>query len=236
METGGSGDERSTSCPCCGGTEYGQDPVLWRGLVEEWGLSPFEAAYIDRQQGHKCVSCGSNLRSRALASAILAWLGFVGTLDELVGTLRNLRVLEVNQAGDLTQFLGRVDGHVLVTFPEVDMQALPFADRSFDLVVHSDTLEHVPDPVAGLAECRRVLAVPGATCFTVPIVVDRMTRTRAGLPPSYHSGSETPDHVLVRTEFGADVWRDVLAAGFGECRIHSIEYPAGLSITAVKLV
>ncbi len=204
MGTNGAGDERSTTCPCCGRTEYRQDHILWQGLVDEWGLSPLEAAYIDRQQGHKCVSCSSNLRSRALASAVLAWLGFAGTLEQLVGSTPSLRVLEVNEAGNLTQFLGRVDGHVIVTFPEVDMQALPFADGSFDLVVHSDTLEHVPDPVAGLAECHRVLAVRGATCFTVPIVVDRMTRTRAGLPPSYHSGSETLDHVLVRTEFGAD--------------------------------
>ena len=49
-----------------------------------------------------------------------------------------------------------------------DMQALPHADGAFDLVVHSDTLEHVPDPVRGLAECRRVLKPRGLLILETP--------------------------------------------------------------------
>ena len=51
------------------------------------------------------------------------------------------------------------------------------ASGTYDLVVHSDTLEHVPDPVRALQECRRVLRPLGACCFTVPIVVGRLTRS-----------------------------------------------------------
>jgi hypothetical protein len=31
-----------------------------------------------------------------------------------------------------------------------DMRAMPYADASFDVVIHSDTLEHVPGAVAAL--------------------------------------------------------------------------------------
>ena len=57
-------------------------------------------------------------------------------------------MLEINEAGTLHPILRMLPRHRLVSYPEVDMTRLPFADRSFDLVVHSDTLEHVPDPGA----------------------------------------------------------------------------------------
>ena len=43
------------------------------------------------------------------------------------------------------------------------MAQLSFDASSFDLVVHSYTLEHVDNPVAALSECRRVLLPGGAS-------------------------------------------------------------------------
>ena len=40
-----------------------------------------------------------------------------------------------------------------------------------DLVVHSDTLEHVKDPAKAIRETYRILKPRGFTCFTVPIVI-----------------------------------------------------------------
>jgi ubiquinone/menaquinone biosynthesis C-methylase UbiE len=96
----------------------------------------------------------------------------------------------VNEAGGLTQFLSKLPKHELVIYPQVDMTDMPFPDRTYDLVVHSDTLEHVPKPILGLSECYRVL-VPGGYCaFTIPTIVDRMTRSRAGLRHSYHGSPD----------------------------------------------
>jgi ubiquinone/menaquinone biosynthesis C-methylase UbiE len=51
-----------------------------------------------------------------------------------------------------------------VTTRIADVEALPFEDRSFDLVVLNDVLQHVPEPdvAASLREIRRVLAPEGA--------------------------------------------------------------------------
>jgi SAM-dependent methyltransferase len=45
---------------------------------------------------------------------------------------------------------------------------LPFRDASFQLVVASHVIEHLYDPVSGLAECRRVLAKHGLLSVGVP--------------------------------------------------------------------
>src|SRR5262245_41122886 len=42
-----------------------------------------------------------------------------------------------------------------------DAQTLPFAERTFDVLIASDILEHVADPVLALREWKRVLARDG---------------------------------------------------------------------------
>jgi len=115
------------------------------------------------------------------------------------------------------------------------MQRMPYADASFDLVLHSDTLEHVPDASQGLHECLRVLSPGGWCCFTIPIITGRLTRSRHSMSPSYHG---PPEHELndfiVRTEYGSDFWEQVLAAGFDECHIVTVEYPSAQAIAARK--
>lgn len=49
-----------------------------------------------------------------------------------------------------------------VTFLQVDIQDIPFADASFDVVIANMMLYHVPDLNRGLAEVRRVLQDGGA--------------------------------------------------------------------------
>jgi SAM-dependent methyltransferase len=224
-------------CPCCGSSDMSTQPVLWPGLVSEWGIDEVEAAYIDRQQGLMCKGCGSNLRSMTLAHAIMRYFSYTGLFTEFVAsqTARTLAVLEINEAGMLTQFLQRMPHHTIVRYPESDMTRLQFGDASFDLVAHSDTLEHVADPVLGLSQCRRVLKPGGACAFTVPIIVGRLTRSRQGLPPSYHGvPTDNSGDYLVHTEYGADAWRHVLMAGFAECRVSALEQPSAHALVAVR--
>jgi SAM-dependent methyltransferase len=223
------------TCNCCGSVRLDGGPVLWKELTAEWRLGPDEAAYVDRQQGWHCLDCGANLRSMALAGAVMRFANFAGLFRDFVrGPGAALRVLEINEACHLTPYLCEIPGHELRRYPDVDMMDLPMPDATYDLVVHSDTLEHVLRPVRGLSECRRVLRPGGACAFTVPMIVGRLTVSREGLSPSYHGNPSNPADCRVYTEYGADAWADVIRAGFPECRIFSLEYPAAQALVGVN--
>jgi SAM-dependent methyltransferase len=226
-----------TQLPCrvCGGSEFIHHDVLWPDLVTQWGLSEEETQYINVQQGTSCTRCGANIRSIALAAAILRYAQVTLTLNEWASghASQSCGLLEINEAGSLTSVLRKLAGHRLVQYPQCDMMALPFGNGSFDLVVHSDTLEHVPDPVQALRECRRILRPRGACIFTVPVVWGRLTRSRKGLPISLHGRQGDSDlSMKVHTEFGADVWCKVLESGFDDCRMVPYRYPAGMALVA----
>jgi ubiquinone/menaquinone biosynthesis C-methylase UbiE len=113
------------------------------------------------------------------------------------------------------------------------MMLVNFPPKSFDLVVHSDTLEHVADPLAGLRECRRLVDEDGAVIFTVPTVIGRLSRSRAGLPASYHGQADSADPTMrVHTEFGSDAWTYVIRAGFESCELLTLRFPSGLAMIA----
>ena len=167
-------------CVCCGSRKFEFSPLLWPELVAEWEISEYEVAYVNRQQFFKCQTCGCNLRSMALGKAIMQCYGYKGLFSGFVKSFqaRRLHTLEVNTAGDLTQFLARLPKRTLACYPDVDMMCMPYKNETYDLVLHSETLEHVPDPVKAMAECHRVLKPGGFCCFTIPVIVDRTTRSR----------------------------------------------------------
>jgi SAM-dependent methyltransferase len=224
-------------CQICGHDCFVHEDVLWPDLVEAWQLNPMEVAYTNIQQGTRCERCGANVRSQALARALIEVTGGRGPLEDWVqqDAARGSRILEINEAGALTPWLSRLPGHVLGRYPECDMTRLPYQVGAFDLVVHSDTLEHVGDPGRALSECFRVLAPGGSSVFTVPVIMGRLTRSRRGLPASYHGSEDSHEPDLqVHTEFGADVWTAVFAAGFRSCQFVAFRYPSGLALVAQR--
>ena len=54
------------------------------------------------------------------------------------------------------------------TLASANALSLPFADHSFDVVICSEVLEHIPDYRAALAEIERVLKPGGLLCASVP--------------------------------------------------------------------
>jgi SAM-dependent methyltransferase len=125
------------------------------------------------------------------------------------GTIERLAVLEFDPDSPLRPLLSRARCDVRTFYepggtPGVekadgarceDATRLTFADGSFDLVVSSEMLEHVPDLEAAVAEIARVLRPGGRHVFTVPTTDDRPTIRRAVVkdgavrhlePPEYH--------------------------------------------------
>jgi len=227
-----------TSCWVCGGTTFSYTPVLWNELINDWQLTPIEIDYINRQQGKICENCFSNIRSIALAKAITTSLGFSKLFIDVIKSKniqRSFSVLEINEAGNLSKYLKLFNNYTFGAYPEVDMHDLPYNDNQFDLIVHSDTLEHVANPVHALSECCRVLKPNGYLCYTIPTVVGRLSRSRVGLKKSFHGNpNDIPDDYSVYTEFGADAWVFLLEAGFDSLSIYSFDYPAGIAYSAKK--
>jgi SAM-dependent methyltransferase len=51
-----------------------------------------------------------------------------------------------------------------------DARVMPFADASMDVVLCTQVLEHIPDPIAAIGEIRRVLKPGGTLLLTVPSI------------------------------------------------------------------
>lgn len=88
----------------------------------------------------------------------------------------------------------------------VDLQAMEFADESFDIILSAHVLEHVPDTEAAIAELRRVVRPGGHVFLQVPVPHGR---TAPPVEPEYHG-----DHTLVHWRFGWDLRDRFRAAGF----------------------
>lgn len=71
------------------------------------------------------------------------------------------------KAVEVASAYARFRGLSNVTIRQGDAQALPFADDTFDLVVSSGVLHHVPDPVQAFREVRRVLKPGGEAKITL---------------------------------------------------------------------
>ena len=226
-------------CGTCGfaGAPRQRD-ALWPELVEQWGLTPQWARWFDEREGSCCVRCGSSRRSAQLASAIVRTINAsVGTSASCLSALfrdrraRDLAIAEINSAGNLHRYLARCRGLRYSEFGSrdagigsEDLTRLSYADESFDLVITSDTLEHVPERRscaardAARAQARRGACLHdagGQRPTDAPARRAARQPARAPVPPSYHGAPGTrASDFLVFHEFGADFTERCRAAGF----------------------
>lgn len=239
-------------CAVCG--RFG--PRLYRRWVvpprleELWGLTPELAEALARKESSDCFACGAKLRARRLARVLLdlypvgnppaparsvrAW---VRTADA-----RTLCVAEINGIAGLHAELAALLHLAYSEFPDEtapgaigadvrreDLTRLTYPDEAFDLVLTSETLEHVPDLPAALAEIRRILKPGGRHLFTVPLlpgvgatfaraVVRPDGSIEARAPRICHPGGDVGYPVF--TEFGSDLPDILRRVGFDPVTIH----------------
>ncbi len=204
------GHGRFERCTVCGRFR----PMLYRRriiprrLEERWGISPRQAQAFARKESCHCTHCGANLRCRRIAQVVLN-LYPVGTppapAPSIVdwvecAEIRRLRIAEINRIEGLHDPLAHLPGFVGSDYqPDLapgvvegtrseDLTKLTYPGASFDLVLTSETLEHVPDLEAALSEIRRVLAPGGRHIFTVPLLPQDILDVSPGSAPARRNG------------------------------------------------
>lgn len=198
-------------CPFCG-------PTLFVRLSED--------------SGARCARC----------SAGVVQLGLGWAMHDEIADIAALDVCELSARGPVAMYLRRVARSVATSeyFAHVprgtshegvrceDVQQLTYADASFDLVTHTEVLEHVPDDARALAELLRVLRPGGTMLFTVPLHEGRATVIRANvvdgkidhlLEPVHHYDPLRREGILAFRDYGLDIVDRVRDAGFGDVQL-----------------
>lgn len=111
-----------------------------------------------------------------------------------------------------------------------NIMSLSYSDNSFDIVLHSETLEHIVDPKKAIEECMRVLRPGGYCIFTTPVIWNRRTLKKFEIsdfsqvapsePVSYHGDAKSRYPVLF--EFGWDIG-DIIKQPSVVCYAHEPE-------------
>ena len=182
--------------------------------------------------GVRCVRCA--------ASTIHLVIGWA--IRDHVPDLAARDVCELSARGPLAGFLKRTAKSAALSeyFADAepgsyrngirceDAQRLTYADASFDLVTHTEVLEHVPDDARAVAELHRVLRPGGTMLFTVPLYGGRATIERARLrdgavehllEPAYHIDPLRGAGILAFRDYGLDIVERLHAAGFVEAAV-----------------
>lgn len=188
-------------------------------LQRTWGISKRLVRLFNNREGRICTGCGVNVRAQGLAKAIVkSKFGYKQeSLRDWVkiANKKGLKVCELNSCHNLHDTLKKLKFLTYSeygTTSEQNIEALTLNDNQYDIVLHSETLEHVSNPKKAMNECRRILKQGGLVLFTTPVIWGRNTKQRAKMKnhkieylmePSYH-GKKADDY-LVYYEYGRDI-------------------------------
>lgn len=176
--------------------------------------------------GVRCLRCGASVVHLSLGWALHKYVARLEDCDAcelsargpLVGYLRRrTRSLATSE-----YFSGVASGSLHQGVRCEDVQDLSYADASFDLVTHTEVLEHVPDDARAFVELARVLRPRGTMLFTVPMHDGAVTVERARLhdgkvehrlEPVYHTDPMRPQGILAFRDYGRDILDRLRDAG-----------------------
>jgi SAM-dependent methyltransferase len=192
---------------------------------------------VNLREGLVCPGCGLGNRLRLLFKSV----------EEFAGSPAGLHRRRAYVAERVTTFYQRLSDRIedlvgseyvdagcrsgenrrlgIHSVRHEDLCRLSFPDESFDLVIHADVLEHVPDDRAALSELCRVTRRGGGMFFSVPFLHERdedEVRASVGangeivhhLPPVYHGNPVDPKGALAYRTFGWSLLARLREAGF----------------------
>jgi SAM-dependent methyltransferase len=196
----------------------------------------------------RCEGCKSKMRDRTLAAGLLRlsrerWGVEATTIDELARVLPpEARILDTDAQSRIGRRLARHPGVLRsLYYPDrgpgeeledrwagarvvnVDLEAMPFPDASYDVVITSEVMEHVRHVDTAHREIARCLAPGGTYLFTVPfdptleqtwVLIDAETDQPLVLPMHLHGDPGLREEGIKSYRvFGHDLADDLARAG-----------------------
>jgi len=186
-----------------------------------------------RRQGLNCLNCSSHSRDRMLVYQLAQCLDKGNKPMIFWESNKKLKILEISGGRPRCKILEQKFDYLDTEYiPEkvdenidsckyVNVQNLPFASNSFDIVIAADVFEHVRLDNKGYREIFRVLKRSGKFFLSLPIPIEspaKITTIRVKpegekdvylLPPVYHGG-----HTLVYRDYGMDLLEKLKKFGF----------------------
>ncbi len=156
------------------------------------------------------------LGNQTFDSALEVGYGAGAVLLALAGTGAELHGIDLDADPAAAMAVLASRGH-RATLERADVCQLPYASRSFDLVVCFSVFEHLHDYPQALSEVRRVLRAKGQFLLGMP-AVNRMME--AGFRTI--GFKDINDHHVTRP---SDVSRGLVKAGFTTVRTRSLHFP-----------
>ena len=131
-------------------------------------MQTIERKHFPMRPGERLLDLGCGEGRHVIAAYMLDGIDAVGvdlSVEDL-GTARARRA-------EFAEFLGDAENRegaapALFAVLAGDALRLPFEDETFDAVICSEVLEHIPDYRAALCEIHRVLKPDGRLCASVP--------------------------------------------------------------------
>ncbi|MEM7273041.1 MAG: methyltransferase domain-containing protein [Actinomycetota bacterium] len=166
-------------------------------------------ARLDVRRGMRVLDLGAGFGRHAFATARLGAHVVAAdlALDEMRATKDTFAAMFVDN---------ELPAETATTCVQANGLTLPFADGSFDRIIASEVLEHVPDDLGVMAELFRVLAPGGRMAATVPSAVPEQICW--WLNDEYHAPKSPGGHVRI---YGLPELRTKLAeTGFVPAETH----------------
>ena len=188
-----------------------------------------------------CIHCGTRNRIRAALHAFRA-LSQPGERDRIYVTEQATSTYawlrERYPATEGSEYFGDEVpyGQACRGFRNENLMATTWGDAEFDHVLSFDVLEHVPDPLAALRECARILRPGGTLLWSAPFAfddgwhlrpkntilaeLDASGRTVFHAEPEYHENPVDPEgKALCFRHFGLEALDLMRDAGFSDAQI-----------------
>lgn len=166
-------------------------------------------ARLDVRRGMRVLDLGAGFGRHAFATARIG-------ADVVAADLAIEEMAATKDTFAAMYLANEISHHSSTTCVQANGLTLPFADGSFDRIIASEVLEHVPDDLGVMNELFRVLAPGGRMATTVPAALPEQICW--WLNDGYHAPKSVGGHVRI---YGEPELRTKLAStGFVPAESH----------------